>query len=175
MGPAGASILSAIVLLSIIGAINGNILTAPRIPFAQARDGLFFSRFGRIHPRFKTPSFAIVVLGAWAGILIVSGTYESLASYMILSAWLFYTLGVLAVWVLRRRRPDMPRPYKMWGYPTTLWLFVVVSIWFMIDAFINQPKTSLVAMVLTAAGIPLYYVWRARTPAGDRALTNLVK
>jgi APA family basic amino acid/polyamine antiporter len=165
MGPAGASILSAIVLLSIIGAINGNILTAPRIPFAQARDGLFFSRFGRIHPRFKTPSFAIVVLGVWAGILILTGTYESLFSYMILSAWLFYTLGVLAVWVLRRKRPDMPRPYKMWGYPTTLWLFVIVSIWFMVDAFINQPKTSLVAMALTAAGVPLYYIWRARTPA----------
>ena len=163
LGSAGASVLSAIVLLSIIGAINGNILTAPRIPFAQARDGLFFRRFGEIHPRFKTPSFAILVQGIWASVLIVSGSYETLFSYAILSAWLFYTLGVMAVWVLRKRRPEAPRPYRMWGYPVTLWLFVLVSIWYMVDAFINQPKTSLIAMAIAGAGVPFYYLWRART------------
>jgi APA family basic amino acid/polyamine antiporter len=162
LGSAGASVLSAIVLLSIIGAVNGNILTAPRIPFAQARDGLFFRRFGYIHPRFKTPSFAILFQGVWTAVLILTGSYETLFSYAILSAWLFYTLGVVAVWVLRRRLPDAPRPYRMWGYPTTLWLFVIVSIWFMLDAFVNQPKTSFIAMAIAAAGIPFYFLWRAR-------------
>jgi APA family basic amino acid/polyamine antiporter len=163
MGPAGASVLSAIVLLSIIGAINGNILTGPRIPFAQARDGLFFHQFGRVHPRFKTPSVAILVQGLWTGVLIVSGSYETLAAYTVLSAWLFYTLGVVAVWVLRRKMPDAPRPYKMWGYPTTLWLFVIVSLWFMTDAIINQPKTSLIALGITVAGVPFYFLWRTTT------------
>ncbi len=160
MGSAGATVLSAVVLLSVIGAINGCILTGARIPFAQARDGLFFRRFGTVHPRFKTPAFAIVAQAIWAGVLILTGSYETLFSYTMLSAWIFYTLSVLAVWVLRRRMPNAVRPYRMWGYPVTLWLFVIVSVWFMADALINQTKTSLIAFAMAAAGIPFYYVWR---------------
>lgn len=163
MGPAGASVLSAVVLLSIIGAINGNILTGARIPFAQARDGLFFSRFGRVHPRFETPAAAIVALGVWTGVLIVTGSYETLFAYSILSAWVFYTLSVVAVWVLRRKLPGIPRPYKMWGYPYTLWAFVMVSVWFLADALVNQPKTALLAFGMAAAGIPFYFIWRGRS------------
>lgn len=161
-GAAGASALSAVVLLSIIGAINGNIMTGARIPFAQARDGLFFSRFGHIHPRFKTPSFAIGVQALWSGVLIVTGTYETLADYSILSAWVFYTMSVAAVWVLRRKMPDAPRPYRMWGYPYTLWSFLIVSVWFLIDALVNQPKVSSIALLLGLAGIPFYFIWRKK-------------
>ncbi|MDQ6665800.1 MAG: amino acid permease [Acidobacteriota bacterium] len=162
MGPAGGAILSAVVLLSVIGAINGCILTAARIPFAQARDGLFFRRFGTVHPRFETPAFAIVVGGLWAGVLILTGSYETLYSYAMLSAWIFYTLSVVAVWVLRRKLPDLPRPYRMWGYPVTLWLFVIVSVWFMLDALVNQPKTSLIAIAVALAGVPFYLAWRGK-------------
>jgi APA family basic amino acid/polyamine antiporter len=162
MGPAGASVLSVVVLLSIIGAINGNILTGARIPFAQARDGLFFSRFGRVHPRFETPAAAIMALGVWTGVLILTGSYETLYAYSILSAWIFYTLSVVAVWVLRRKLPGIPRPYKMWGYPYTLWAFVMVSVWFLADALVNQPKTALIAFGMAAAGIPFYFIWRGR-------------
>ncbi len=112
LGPMGATVLSAVVLISIIGAINGSILTGTRIPFAQAQDGTFFSRFGRIHPRFHTPSFSIVAQGLWTEVLILTGSYETLFAYSILSAWIFYTLSVVAVWVLRRKAPDTPRPYK---------------------------------------------------------------
>jgi APA family basic amino acid/polyamine antiporter len=167
MGPIGASLLSALVLVSIIGAVNGGILTSARIPFAQAGDGLFFSRFGRVHPRFETPAFAIVGQAIWSGILIVTGSYETLYSYAMLSAWIFYTLSVVAVWVLRRKMPDAPRPYRMWGYPMTLWLFVIVSVWFMVDALVNQPKPSLTALAIAAAGIPIYYLWRAKSTAAD--------
>ena len=169
MGPAGATVLSAVVLMSIVGAINGNILTGARIPFAQARDGLFFSRFGRIHPRFQTPAFAIVVLAVWAGVLIVTGSYETLVSYAILSAWIFYTMSALAVWVLRRKAPGAPRPYRMWGYPVTLWLFVLVSLWFMVDALLNQPGVSLVALLMAGAGLPFYFLWRSRSRAAESA------
>ncbi|MGI8989732.1 MAG: APC family permease [Bryobacteraceae bacterium] len=162
LGPAGGAILSAVVLLSVIGAINGCILTAARIPFAQARDGLFFRRFGTVHPRFETPAFAIVVGGLWAGALILTGSYETLYSYAMLSAWIFYTLSVVAVWVLRRKMPELPRPYRMWGYPFTLWLFVIVSVWFMLDALVNQPKTSLIAMAVALAGVPFYFAWRGK-------------
>jgi APA family basic amino acid/polyamine antiporter len=168
MGPAGATLISAVVLLSIAGAVNGCILTSARIPFAQARDGMFFSVFGKIHPRFETPAFAIVVVSLWSGVLILTGTYETLSSYTVLSAWTFYTLSVAGVWVLRRKSPDAPRPYKMWGYPVTLWAFLIVSVWFMVDAFVNQPGTSLIAFGIAVAGIPFYLIWRARrakTPA----------
>jgi APA family basic amino acid/polyamine antiporter len=133
----------------------------------QAKDGLFFSRFATIHPRFQTPSFAIVVQALWSGVLIVTGTYETLADYSILSAWVFYTMSVAAVWVFRRRLPDAPRPYRMWGYPYTLWSFLIVSVWFLIDALVNQPKVSVIALLLGAAGIPFYFIWRKKSPRPD--------
>jgi len=167
-GPMGASALSVVVLLSIIGAINGCVLTGARIPFAQARDGLFFSHFGHIHPKYRTPSFSIAVQALWSGVLIVTGSYETLADYSILSAWVFYTMSVAAVWVLRKKRPELARPHRMWGYPFTLWSFLIVSVWFLIDALVNQPKVSIIALLFGAAGIPFYYVWRSRNGAPTR-------
>ena len=158
-GAAGARLLSALVLCSIVGAINGNIMTGARIPFAQARDGLFFARFGHIHPSFKTPSFAIAVQCAWSLVLLFSGSFEALSSYTILSAWLFYVLTVNAVAVLRRKRPDAHRPYRMWGYPATLWLFLAASAWFIADAVFGRPGPSFAALLITAAGIPFYLIW----------------
>lgn len=156
------------VLLSIVGAVNGCILTAARIPFAQARDGLFFARFGRVHPRFQTPAFAILIGGLWTGLLVLSGSYETLYTYSILAAWIFYTMTVAAVWILRRKMPGAVRPYRMWGYPCTLWLFVIVSVWFMANALITQPRPSLMAFIIVAAGAGAYRFWRkpaAPTPA----------
>jgi len=161
-GSAGARLLSTLVLCSIIGAINGNILTGARIPFAQARDGFFFARFGRIHPRFRTPSFAIAVQCAWSVVLLLSGSFEALSSYTILSAWLFYVLTVGAVAVLRRNRPDAVRPYRMWGYPGTLWLFLAASAWFLADAVVGQPGPSVSALLITGAGVPFYLIWTRR-------------
>jgi basic amino acid/polyamine antiporter, APA family len=159
MGAAGARVLSILVLCSIVGAINGNIMTGARIPFAQARDGLFFARFGHIHPTFKTPSFAIAVQCVWSLVLLFSGSFEALSSYTILSAWLFYVLTVSAVAVLRRKRPEAHRPYRMWGYPRTLWLFLAASAWFIADAMFGQPGPSFAAFLITAAGVPFYLIW----------------
>ena len=175
MGSIGASVLSAVVLLSVIGAINGNILTAARVPFAQARDGMFFRRFGQVHPRFKTPAFAIVAQALWSGLLILTGSYETLFTYSILSAWIFYALSVAAVWILRRKLPDLPRPYRMWGYPYTLILFLIVSVWFMADALITQTKPSLMAIAIAAAGVPFYLIWRGNSPASQAEIAVAVK
>ena len=162
-GAAGARLLSVLVLCSITGAINGNIMAGARIPFAQARDGLFFARFGDIHPRFQTPSFAILLQAVWSLVLLFSGSFEALSSYTILSAWLFYVLTVGAVAVFRRTRPDAVRPYRMWGYPATLWIFLAASAWFIIDAIAGQPGPSLAAFVITAAGLPFYFIWTRHT------------
>lgn len=160
IGPIGATFVSLTVLLSIIGAINGCILTGARIPFAQAHDRLFFARFGEVHPRFGTPGFAIVCSGIWTSILVLTGSYETLYSYSILAAWIFYTLSVGAIFVLRRKMPQAFRPYRMWGYPYTLWLFVAASIWFMLDALVTQPLPSLMAFVIVASGIVAYRLRR---------------
>lgn len=160
MGSAGGTFVSLAVLLSIIGAINGCILTGARIPFALARDGLFFARFGEAHPRFQTPGLAIVCAGIWTAILVISGSYETLYTYSILAAWVFYTMSVAAVMVLRHKLPDAARPYRMWAYPWTLWLFVTVSVWFMADAMVTQPRPSAMALVIIAAGALAYRMWR---------------
>ena len=166
MGSIGGTFVSLAVLLSIIGAINGCILTGARIPFAQARDGLFFARFGEAHPRYQTPGFAIVCAGIWTAVLVVTGSYETLYTYSILAAWIFYTMSVAAVMVLRRKLPDAARPYRMWAYPWTLWLFVAVSVWFMADAVVTQPQPSAMALVIVVTGALAYWMWRrlSRTP-----------
>lgn len=160
LGPGGADILSIIVLISIIGAVNGCVMTGARIPFAQARDGLFFRSLGRLHPRFHTPGLAIIVQALWASVLLVSGSYATLYSYAIVAAWIFYTMTVAAVFVLRRKLPDVPRPYKMWGYPYTLIVFVGVSIWFVVNSFVTQPIPSFCALAIAGSGIPAYCIWR---------------
>jgi APA family basic amino acid/polyamine antiporter len=160
MGPIGGTLVSLTVLLSIIGAVNGCILTGARLPFAQSRDGLFFAGFGKVHPRFQTPGFAILCGGIWTAILVLTGSYETLYSYSILAAWIFYTMSVVAVFVLRRKLPDAHRPYRVWGYPYTLGLFVAVSIWFIADALVTQTRSSLMAFVIVATGVVAYRVWR---------------
>jgi APA family basic amino acid/polyamine antiporter len=167
IGSAGGTFVSVTVLLSIIGAVNGCILTAARLPFAQAHDGLFFKQFGRVHPRFQTPSFAILCGGIWTAVLVLTGSYETLYSYAILAAWIFYTMGVAAVYILRKKLPNQPRPYRMWMYPYTLWLFVIVSVWFMANALITQPRPSLMALVIVATGVVVYRIW-AKPAQGAR-------
>ena len=160
MGTSGGDVLSVVVLFSIIGAVNGCILTGARIPFAQAKDGLFFRGFARIHPRFHTPALAIAVQAAWTAVLIASGSYKNLVSYAIIAAWIFYTVSVAAVFVLRRRFPDARRPYKMWGYPYTLLVFLGVSIWFIANSFVMQPVPSFWALAIVGSGVPAYAIWR---------------
>jgi len=164
LGPIGATLVSLTVLISIVGAINGCILTAARIPFAQAQDGLFFRRFASVHPRFQTPGFAIVIQGIWAGVLVLSGKYENLFSYSMVAAWIFYMLSVAAVFVLRRKLPGLARPYRMWGYPYTLVVFMLVSVWFMVNAFVTAPGPSLAALAIIATGILAYFIWRRAAP-----------
>jgi len=162
MGPIGGTFVSLAVLCSIVGAINGCILTAARIPFAQARDRMFPAAFGEVHPRFQTPARAILWGGVWTAILVVTGSYDTLYSYAILAAWIFYTMSVAAVFVLRRKLPHTPRPYRMWGYPVTLCLFVVVSVWFMVNQLATQPGPSLMTLAIVASGVLAYWLWRLR-------------
>jgi APA family basic amino acid/polyamine antiporter len=160
MGPVGGSFVSLTILISIVGAINGWAMTAPRMFFAQARDGLFFRRFAQIHPRYQTPGFSILVFGAWAALMALTGTYENLASYAMFAAWIFYGLTAMGVLVLRRKFTDRPRPYRMTGYPVTLFLFVAVALGFVINTFVATPVPAAIGTLLIAAGVPAYFFWK---------------
>jgi APA family basic amino acid/polyamine antiporter len=162
LGPAGGSLVALIIMLSIIGTINGCFLTSPRIYFAQARDGLFFSKFGEVHPRFQTPAFAIAAQAVWSIVLLLSGTYETLADYAMFALWVFYGLMVLGVILLRRSRPELPRPYRMWGYPVTPLLFLAVTLYFVGNTLLTRPGPSLAGLGLIATGVPVYFLWRRK-------------
>jgi basic amino acid/polyamine antiporter, APA family len=159
MGRFGASLLTVTILMSIFGAANGWSMTAPRIYFAQARDGLFFRRFGTVHPRYQTPAFAILAFGFWCALLAVTGTYESLASYAMYAAWIFYGLTSAGVLVLRHKYPQRERPYKMPGYPVTLFLFIAVALGFVVNTFVATPGPAAVGTLLILTGIPVYLLW----------------
>jgi APA family basic amino acid/polyamine antiporter len=174
LGPSGGTLVAAIILMSIIGTLNGCFLTSPRVYFAQARDGLFFSRFAEVHPRFQTPAFSIVAQAVWAVVLLVSGTYETLAEYAMFGLWIFYGLMVLGVILLRIRRPELPRPYRMWGYPATPVLFLAVAVYFVGNTLVTRPGPSLAGLALIATGVPVYFFWRrsASTRASGGSLRS---
>lgn len=165
LGPAGGTLVAVIILVSIIGALNGCFMTSPRVYFAQARSGLFFHRFAEVHPRFRTPAFAILAHGGWAIVLLLSGSYETLMDYAMFAFWFFYGLMVLGVMLLRRTQPDLVRPYKMWGYPVTPLLFLAVTVCFLGNMAIHRPGPSLAALGFMATGVPVYF-WR-RKKYGD--------
>jgi APA family basic amino acid/polyamine antiporter len=160
VGRAGAAIVAFVILFSITGAANGNLLTAPRVFFAMARDGLFFERFARVHPQFVTPHVAIVATGAWAGVLSLTGTFEQLAAYVIFGQWIFFGLTVAAVIILRRRRPDLQRPYRTWGYPLTPVVFIAAALFISVNSLIAQPLNALAGLGIILIGIPAYFYWR---------------
>lgn len=159
LGSHGGALVSLTILISIIGTLNGCFLTSPRVYYAQARDGLFFRKFGEIHPRYQTPSFAILAQGAWAAVLLITGSYETLVDYAMFALWLSYALMVAGLIVLRQTRPDLPRPYRMWGYPVTPILFLAITAWFLINMLWTRPVPSLAGVALIATGVPVYFVW----------------
>jgi APA family basic amino acid/polyamine antiporter len=167
-GPRGTLFVSALILCSIFGALNGTILTGPRAYFAMARDGVFFSFVGRVHPRFKTPALAVLVQGALSIVLAVSGTYEQLYTYVIFSAWIFYGAAVIAVLVLRKRRPDLERPYRIWGSPVVPMAFAAAALAIVANTLITKPHESFIGLGIILLGLPIYLAWRPAGKNGGR-------
>ena len=170
VSPAAAGIVSALILVSILSATNASVLSPSRVYFAMARDGLFFERLARVSPRFGTPAFAIVAGAAWAMIGAATGSFDQLLTYVVFAAWIFYGLGALSLLVLRRREPDVPRPFRVPGYPVTPLLFVVAAAALVLNTIIAQPSRAAVGIVVVLTGVPAYFWWRRqntiRTTAG---------
>jgi APA family basic amino acid/polyamine antiporter len=159
-GPRGAMFVSGLILCSIFGALNGNILGAARAYFAMARDGLFISWVGRVHPRFATPALAIVLQAVWSILLAATGTYRQLYTYVIFMGWIFYGAAVIAVVVLRKKHPAMPRPYRVPGYPVLPFAFALAALAIVVNTLARSPRESSIGLALVLTGVPVYLLWR---------------
>ena len=169
-GQVGASIVAAMVMLSAFGALNGSTMTGPRIFYAMAEDGLFFRPIAAVHPRFRTP-YAAITMAAVLGIGYVSfRSFEELADAFILGIWPFYALAVLAVFTLRRKRPELERPYRTWGYPVVPIVFLLASVAMLLNAAIRETVPTLFGFGIILLGIPVFFAWKgARREAGGGA------
>jgi APA family basic amino acid/polyamine antiporter len=163
LGAKAAPIAALIFLVSSIGALNGTILARARVPFAAARDGLFFPAFGKLSPHSRVPVTSIALVSIWAALLAASGTFDQLTNMAVLSYAIFWAPVVLAVIVLRRKLPDAPRPYRVPGYPFVPVLFVVVMCWIVVNAFVTNPRESLATLALILLGLPLYPLFHRRS------------
>jgi basic amino acid/polyamine antiporter, APA family len=160
LGPTGATLITVAAMLSILGFVNVVILATPRTFFAMARDRVFLDAAARVHPRFGSPHVSIAIMGGWAVtlLLLTRGEIGALLSGVVFADWIFFGLGAASVFVLRRTRPDAPRPYRAWGYPVVPAFFVIAAAFGVASAFISSPRTSLLGCALLVAGAIAYGV-----------------
>jgi APA family basic amino acid/polyamine antiporter len=163
-GPTGASAVSIAAMISIFAALNGSILTGSRVPYAAARDGLFFHSMAWVNPKYHTPGVCIWVMSGWACLLVLSGKYDDLFNLVIFASWILYGMTAAAVVVLRYKRPDLTRPYRTVGYPFVPVLFVVGASILLVKTAIDRPIDSAKGIGLIVAGLPFYFYWKKRAP-----------
>ncbi|MBA3344622.1 MAG: amino acid permease [Gemmatimonadales bacterium] len=166
VGAGAATVMAVAILLSTFGCNNGLILSGPRVYYAMARDQLFFARAGALHPQYRTPVFGLVVQAVWAMVLCISGTYGQLLDYVVFAALVFYFLTTLALFRLRRIRPDLPRPVKAFGYPVLPALYLLAVGVLLIILLFMRPLYTWPGLLIVAAGIPVYLLWR-RNSSGE--------
>ena len=159
-GPGIAGAFVVVVIISMFGSLNGNILVGPRISYAMAKDELFFSKAADVHPKFHTPGNAIMIQGFWAAVLVLSGTFEEIITLVVFVNFMMWIAASSTVFVLRKKQPELERPYKVWGYPYVPAFFIIFSSAIMINTFFESPQQSLMGIGLTLLGIPAYLYWK---------------
>ena len=157
LGEKGAVLVSIIILISLLGANNGFILTSARINYAMARNRLFFQQAAKVHPKFKSPANALVIQALWASVLTFSGTYNQLITYIIFASWIFYAMSCAAVIILRKKRPEMKRPYKTPGYPYIPIIFILFAVFLTFNTILEAPRDAAVGAGIILAGLPFYF------------------
>jgi basic amino acid/polyamine antiporter, APA family len=160
LGAAGAAIIAGVVMVSCFGAVNGSIMTGPRIFFALSDRGLFFPVLARVSPRFQTPSVSIWVAAGLGVAYVLQNTFAQLADRFILGTWPFYALAVAAVFVLRKRQPDLPRPYRTWGYPVVPAVFLLGALLMVGNALVSNWADNAVTFGIILTGVPVYWLYR---------------
>jgi APA family basic amino acid/polyamine antiporter len=167
-GPAGAAMVSVAAIVSILAALNGVLISGSRVPFAMARDGYFFAWVGRIS-RFQTPAASLALQGVWSVLLLASGRFEDIIKMVIFTEWILYGMATAAVLVLRNTRPEMPRPYRVLGYPIVPMVFVLVAAALLYATLREAPRESGMGLGLIALGLPFYYYWKRRENGSGRS------
>jgi len=151
-------------VISALGSMNSSILSGARVPYAMARDRVFFQVADGIHPRYRTPGRALIFQGVLASVMALSGTFEELTNLFIFSTWIFYGLAVVSVFRLRKKEPELPRPYRCWGYPWVPGLFVLGALALTVNLWLVRPGRSTVGLLLILAGLPFYRYWQRSAP-----------
>jgi len=174
--PFGGILVAAIIAISTFGTIGIYTLSAPRIYYAMASDGLFFRRIAKVHPRFRTPFNAILIQSIWAIVLLIFwGTFENLITYTVSVEFIFYILAALGIFIFRSKLKNTERPYKTLGYPLTPAIFIAINTWFVINITINKPLHMAIGLIFLALGIPVYIFFRKRNLLSSPASTDLQK
>lgn len=167
LGPSGSQLISASIIIAVVGSLNGSILAGARVYYAMAKDGLFFHRCAAVHPRFRTPHFSLIVQAAWSILLVSLAHYEELFTFTIFAAWIFYALTAFAVVILRRKMPDLPRPYRVFAYPFVPILFVLAAGWLTLNTIAERPVEAGWGSLIVLLGVPVYFIWKRKS--GSRA------
>jgi basic amino acid/polyamine antiporter, APA family len=162
LGPWAAKIVALTILISVFSGANSIALSAPRVFYAMATDGLFFRRLGNVHPRFRTPAVAVIALGVWAAFLTCLGNFQQLITYAMFVAWIFYGMAAASIFAYRRKYPGLKRPYRVPGYPWTPLVFVLAAAVLVINSILSAGRDSLLGLGLVALGLPAYLVWRGK-------------
>jgi APA family basic amino acid/polyamine antiporter len=162
IGPWAALVVAGVILVSVFSASNGMMLTLPRLFYAMAQDRLFFAKLAEVHPRFGTPAASIIGTALWASVLVLSGTFEQLLTYVVFMSWVWFALAALSIFAYRRREPNAPRPFRCPGYPITPIVFVLSALGIVVNTVFAQPRQSLIGLAITVLGVPAYLWWRSR-------------
>jgi APA family basic amino acid/polyamine antiporter len=167
VGDYAAIIMAVFIMISTFGCNHIMILAGPRVYYAMAKDGLFFKKVGKLNNK-GVPAFALIVQGVWSVLLCLSGTYGNLLDYVIFAVLLFFTLTILAIFILRKKRPDIARPYKAFGYPVIPGLYIITTFIIMVILLIYKPNYTFPGLGIVLLGIPVFYLWRKfAKPGGE--------
>ena len=162
-GFVAGNLLAAFTIISIAASTSAMVIAGPRVYYAMARDGMFLPSAATVHPRFRTPAWAIAVQAMWSGVLVLCGSLSQLVSYTGFAVVLFSAIAVASLFVLRRREPDAPRPFRAWGYPWAPGIFIVASAAMVVNEMIRNGATAFAGLAVIAAGVPVYYIFARRT------------
>jgi APA family basic amino acid/polyamine antiporter len=162
LGAVAVTLMAAAMMTSSFGALHASILATSRVPYAMARDRLFFQGLAKVSPRTHVPIRSLVALGVWSCVIALSGSYDQLTDSAIFALTLFYAFVAGSVFIFRRRMPDAPRPYRVWGYPIVPIVFIVVDAWLILRTIWDNPKQTAIGLGLILIGLPVYLIWARR-------------
>jgi APA family basic amino acid/polyamine antiporter len=165
LGPIAVSMTAVALMVSSFGSLHASVLANSRVPYAMARDGLFFRALAKLSPRTNVPARAIVAQAAWGSVLALSGSYDSLTDSVIFASWLFYGLSTGSLFIFRRTMPDAHRPYRALGYPVVPLIFLAVTAALLVNTFVAAPNEALKGVAVLFAGLPLYWYWSRKNPS----------